>query len=146
MPAVETTINAEMNLESYTILLVNGVDGSTIATIKQNYGTAINSVADPEFTGYEFKGWKLTMEDFDAFLAECEKRDIHVIIDLVMNHSGSEHPWFKEAYNYLQSLPAGAEPNVAECKYLDYYFLQNIRCFTYDITPLRDSFYFYTLF
>ena len=65
-----------------------------------------------------------TMEDFDAFLAECEKRDIHVIIDLVLNHSGSEHPWFKEAYNYLQSLPAGAEPNVAECKYLDYYFFQ----------------------
>ena len=46
-----------MNLESYTILLVNGVNGETIATIKQNYSTAINPVADPEFTGYEFKGW-----------------------------------------------------------------------------------------
>ena len=38
-----------------------------------------------------------TMEDFEALIAECEKRDIHVIIDLVVNHSGSEHPWFKEA-------------------------------------------------
>ena len=65
-----------------------------------------------------------TMEDFDALIAECEKRDIHLIIDLVLNHSGSEHAWFKEAYSYFQSLPAGAEPNVADCKYLDYYFFQ----------------------
>ena len=65
-----------------------------------------------------------TMEDFDAFMAECEKRDIHVILDLVLNHTGSEHAWFKEAYSYLQSLPEGAEPNSADCKYLDYYFFQ----------------------
>lgn len=63
-----------------------------------------------------------TMEDFDALMAECQKRDIHVIIDLVVNHTGSEHAWFKEAVSYLQSLPAGTEPNGADCKYLDYYF------------------------
>ena len=63
-----------------------------------------------------------TMEDFEALLAECEKRDIHVIIDLVVNHTGSEHVWFKEAVSYLQNLPEGTEPSVEECKYLDYYF------------------------
>ena len=63
-----------------------------------------------------------TMADFEELLAECEKRDIHVIIDLVVNHTGSEHVWFKEAVSYLQNLPAGAEPDPAECKYLDYYF------------------------
>ena len=63
-----------------------------------------------------------TMEDFEQLLAECEKRDIHVIIDLVVNHTGSEHAWFKEAVSYLQNLPAGAEADPAECKYLDYYF------------------------
>lgn len=63
-----------------------------------------------------------TMEDFEQLLAECEKRDIHVIIDLVVNHTGSEHVWFKEAVSYLQNLPAGAEADPAECKYLDYYF------------------------
>ena len=63
-----------------------------------------------------------TIEDFETLIAECEKRDIHVIIDLVLNHTASEHPWFKEAVSYLQNLPAGAEPNVEECKYLDYYF------------------------
>ena len=63
-----------------------------------------------------------TMEDFEQLLAECEKRDIHVIIDLVVNHTGSEHVWFKEAVSYLQNLPQGAEPSSEECKYLDYYF------------------------
>ena len=63
-----------------------------------------------------------TMADFDALMAECEKRDIHVILDLVVNHTGSEHPWFKEAVAYLQSLPAGQEPKAEECKYLDYYY------------------------
>lgn len=62
-----------------------------------------------------------TMEDFENFMAQCEKRDIHVIIDLVLNHTGSEHPWFKEAVKYMQSLPAGAQPDPAECKYVDYY-------------------------
>ena len=63
-----------------------------------------------------------TMEDFEELIAQCEKRDIHLIIDLVVNHTGSENPWFKEAVAYLQSLPAGAEPDAGECKYLDYYF------------------------
>ena len=63
-----------------------------------------------------------TMADFEQLIAECEKRDIHVIIDLVVNHTGSEHVWFKEAVSYLQNLPEGAEPNVEDCKYLDYYF------------------------
>ena len=63
-----------------------------------------------------------TMEDFEQLLAECKARDIHVIIDLVVNHTGSEHAWFKEAVDYLQNLPEGAEPDPKECKYLDYYF------------------------
>jgi len=63
-----------------------------------------------------------TMEDFERLLSECEKRNIKVILDLVVNHTGSEHPWFKEAVAYLQSLPKGAEPDAAQCKYLDYYF------------------------
>ena len=63
-----------------------------------------------------------TMADFEQLIAECEKRNINVIIDLVVNHTGSEHVWFKEAVSYLQNLPAGAEPNAEECKYLDYYF------------------------
>lgn len=63
-----------------------------------------------------------TMEDFEKFMEECEMRNIHVILDLVINHSGSENAWFKEAVNYLKGLETGKEPDPAECKYLDYYF------------------------
>jgi alpha-amylase len=38
-----------------------------------------------------------TMEDFDLFLDEAHKRGIRVIMDLVINHTSSRHPWFKEA-------------------------------------------------
>ena len=38
-----------------------------------------------------------TMEDFDRLLEECHKRDLKVIMDMVINHTSTEHPWFKEA-------------------------------------------------
>lgn len=63
-----------------------------------------------------------TLADFDALMAECQKRDIHVITDLVLNHTGDDHEWFLTACEYLRSLPAGAQPNAEECKYVDYYY------------------------
>ena len=62
-----------------------------------------------------------TMADFEELMAECQKRDIHVITDLVLNHTGNDHEWFTTACDYLKSLPAGAEPNAEECKYVEYY-------------------------
>lgn len=38
-----------------------------------------------------------TMDDFKRFVQEAHKRDIKVVIDLVINHSGADHPWFQEA-------------------------------------------------
>lgn len=38
-----------------------------------------------------------TMDDFKEFVEEAHKRNIKVIIDMIINHSSSEHPWFKEA-------------------------------------------------
>lgn len=38
-----------------------------------------------------------TMEDFDELVAELKKRNMHLMIDIVVNHSSTEHPWFKEA-------------------------------------------------
>jgi alpha-amylase len=38
-----------------------------------------------------------TMDDFKAFIREAHKRNIKVVMDMVLNHSSSEHPWFKEA-------------------------------------------------
>ncbi|MFV0431023.1 MAG: glycoside hydrolase family 13 protein [Alphaproteobacteria bacterium] len=38
-----------------------------------------------------------TMEDFDRLIIEAKKRNIFIMIDLVMNHCSDEHFWFKEA-------------------------------------------------
>jgi glycosidase len=38
-----------------------------------------------------------TLQDFKDLIAECEKRGIRVIIDLVVNHTSNIHPWFEEA-------------------------------------------------
>jgi len=38
-----------------------------------------------------------TMDDFKTFVAEAHKRNIKVVIDMIINHSSSEHSWFKEA-------------------------------------------------
>lgn len=62
-----------------------------------------------------------TMEDFEQLVEECHKRDINVVIDFVVNHTSTEHPWFEEACKYLQGLEAGEEPNLKECPYVDYY-------------------------
>ena len=61
-----------------------------------------------------------TMEDFKELLAECDKRGIKVIMDLVLNHSSSQNPWFTEACAYLKELGDG-EPDTAVCPSFDYY-------------------------
>lgn len=38
-----------------------------------------------------------TMEDFEAFLNRAHELGIKVILDLVVNHTSSEHPWFLES-------------------------------------------------
>ena len=38
-----------------------------------------------------------TMEDFDEMLAEAHKRNIRIVMDLVVNHTSDEHRWFVES-------------------------------------------------
>ncbi|MBQ4251554.1 MAG: alpha-glucosidase [Erysipelotrichaceae bacterium] len=53
-----------------------------------------------------------TMADFDRLLAECHKRDLKVIMDMVINHTSIEHPWFKQALSSPDS------------PYRDYYIIR----------------------
>lgn len=57
-----------------------------------------------------------SMEDFQAFIDLSNQRGIDVIIDLVINHTSSQHPWF---LNALQAARSGD----TDSKYLDYYTL-----------------------
>ncbi|MEG0313211.1 MAG: alpha-glucosidase [Carnobacterium sp.] len=38
-----------------------------------------------------------TMADMDELIREAKQRGIQIIMDLVVNHTSDEHPWFKEA-------------------------------------------------
>lgn len=38
-----------------------------------------------------------TMEDMDELLAEAKKRDMYIVMDLVVNHCSDQHEWFRRA-------------------------------------------------
>lgn len=62
-----------------------------------------------------------TIEDFETLVEECHKRDIRIIIDMVINHSSSQNEWFLAACDYLRTLPEDEEPDLTVCPYVDYY-------------------------
>lgn len=53
-----------------------------------------------------------TMEEFDALLAGIHERGMRLIMDLVVNHTSDEHPWFQDAIHNKES------------KYKDYYLFK----------------------
>jgi maltose alpha-D-glucosyltransferase/alpha-amylase len=44
-----------------------------------------------------------TLDDFKRFLDAAHARGLRVIIDLVLNHTSDEHPWFRESRNSINS-------------------------------------------
>ncbi|MCH5158744.1 MAG: hypothetical protein J1F33_06080 [Clostridiales bacterium] len=46
--------------------------------------------------------------DFDELVRECDKRGIWLQMDLVLNHTSSNHPWFKEV---IADARAGIDPH-----------------------------------
>jgi trehalose-6-phosphate hydrolase len=68
-----------------------------------------------------------TMEDFDRLLEEAHRRDIKIIMDIVVNHTSTEHGWFKNArqsrankyreFYIWKDSREGREPNNWESKF-----------------------------
>jgi alpha-glucosidase len=72
-------------------LLIDAIWLSPFYTSPQNdagYDVADYCDVDPAFG---------TLDDFDELVAEAKRLDLKVIIDLVPNHTSSEHAWFKAA-------------------------------------------------
>jgi len=59
--------------------------------------------ASPSYHGYDTVDYEHvnpaygTDADFDTFLKEAHKRNLRVIVDFVINHTGAQHPWFLES-------------------------------------------------
>jgi oligo-1,6-glucosidase len=61
-----------------------------------------------------------TMEDMDVLLLEAKKRDIKIVMDLVINHTSDQHEWFQKSikgikpytdYYIWKDPKSGKEPN-----------------------------------
>ncbi len=75
----------------------------------------------PSYHGYDVTDYESinpdygTLQDFKTFLTAAHERDMDVILDLVINHTSSQHPWFLEAeasnaeyrnfYNFSETDP-----------------------------------------
>ncbi|GLQ51727.1 alpha-amylase family glycosyl hydrolase [Dyella flava] len=59
----------------------------------------------PSYHGYDITDYEGinpqygTMQDFKRLLDEAHKRGIKVVMDMVINHTSDQHPWFKAALN-----------------------------------------------
>ena len=77
------------------------------------YDVADYHTIDPKFGN---------LQDFERLLQEAHKRDLHVIMDLVLSHSSDQHRWFQESrkskdnpyhdwYIWRDPAPDGGKPN-----------------------------------
>jgi alpha-amylase len=79
-----------------------------------------------------------TNADFKRLMTEAHRRGIHVLVDMVLNHSSSEHPWFQEALRNPDS------------RYRDWYLFSaqhpGVRnpwgSDNWHRSPVRDEYYF----
>jgi len=98
----------------------------------------------PSYHGYDVSDYYRvepdygTNDDFRRLVAEAHRRGIKVLVDMVLNHASSEHPYFQQALNdpaspyrgwfrFSPTKPAEASPNGGEA---------------WHKSPVRDEWYY----
>ena len=75
-----------------------------------------------------------TLEDFEALIAACQERGIAVMLDLVVNHTSNQHPWFQAA---CKALAAGTDS-----PYTSWYNFTQTPGNGYHAVPGADGWYY----
>lgn len=89
-----------------------------------------------------------TMEDFSNLIAKCNANDVSLIMDLVINHTSSEHAWFQSAAVSIGIQPCGQETCTHEklCRehnpYCKYYNFSRDSQSGFEQVPLYKNWYY----
>ncbi len=132
--AVSTTL-MEMGLGSLTVLLLNSIicrpwEITGIWLMPINPSSSYHGYDITDY--YDVNPEYGTMGDFKRLLDEAHKRGIRVIIDLVLNHTSDQHPFFIDALQGPQS------------KYYDWYLWSDTNLGTswHPVMGAQQKYYF----
>lgn len=82
---------------------INDGDPATLGDLGANCVWLMPFALSPTYHGYDVADYRRvdprygTNEDFRELVAQAHRRGIRVIVDMVLNHTSSEHPWFRSA-------------------------------------------------
>ena len=80
-----------------------------------------------------------TMTDFEGLIGACHERGMTVILDLALNHTSTEHPWFKKALDYMRTLQPFEDIDTSVEPCYSYYNFRNTPADGFAKLNLTDS-------
>lgn len=122
---------------------INDGDASTREDLGADCIWLMPVTQSPSYHGYDVTDYREiesdygTDADFRELVAEAHRRGIHVVIDMVINHSSREHPWFRSALTGPDS-PYRDWYRFADRPGPDNEFGDN----NWHSSPVRDEYYF----
>lgn len=107
----EAGVTYEIFVQSFADSNGDGIGDFNGVTEKLDYVKELGADAiwfmpimpSPTYHKYDVTDYKAvhpdygTLEDFKRLLAEAHKRDIKIVIDMIINHTSNQHPWFLES-------------------------------------------------
>ena len=134
-------VNYEVFIRSYADSNGDGIGDFNGLTAKLDYLKELGVggiwlmpiMPSPTYHKYDVIDYKAvdpeygTQEDFQKLVDEAHNRGIRILVDLIVNHTGSDHPWFKSAIEGKNS------------PYRDYYVWANKDSVREDISKKTTS-------